>query len=385
MAIGKGGNPAQQANAPQNNLMARQAVLAQAINMWQSIYSNTFTTGPGTVINVPVRNVGLIKRFVVEFVFSVTPGAAMTQNRTAIGMANALSNITFTDLNNQNRINTTGWHMHYLATARRQASFGAAFANDSPCGIGSNYPVITGPTAYNANTTVRMFYEIPITYSDYDLRGGIYASVVNATMNLQMTINPNFFLASGVDATLAVYQSSGAVVGTLPSFTVNVYQNYLDQLPMTSQGPVLPILDLSTAYLLNNTTVSGLVANQDNPIPYANFRDFMSTFAIYDNGALNAGTDISSWKIQSANYTNIINYDPFMASLLTREIINDDYPAGAYYFDHRQKPISTIQYGNMQLVANLSNVAGSTSQILIGYEALALINMITQAGSLYGT
>lgn len=375
------------------NNYARNLVLAKAIDMWQTIDTRTLVgTIPGQVINIPVRNVGLIKRFVVEITGTFTRSAAETYTKTAFGVANLLSQVVFTDLSNQTRINTSGWHLHFLATARRQMAFGAAFTNDSPIAIGSNFPVITQSTTVNATPgTFRMFYEIPISYGDFDLRGGIYAAVVSSTMNLQLTINPAFAVASTADPTLAAYISDGAAGGALSNVVVRTYQNYLDQVPQTQNGPVLPLLDLSTAYLLNNTVVSGLVANQDNGIPYANFRDFLSTFAVYDNFGTSStvGTDVNYWSIQSANYTNIIQIDPYMSSLLTREIINDDFPAvtarSTYYFDHRRKPISTLQYGNMQLVANLAQVQASTSNILIGYESLAIINQVTQAGSLYNT
>jgi hypothetical protein len=111
----------------------------------------------------------------------------------------------------------------------------------------------------------------------------------------------------------------GAVGNVLNTFTITVHQNFLDQLPIGKQGPILPALDIGTAYLLNNTTVTGIVANQDNPIPYANFRDFMSTTVIYDNfGYVTApiGSDMNYFTLQSANYTNILKYDPFMSSLL---------------------------------------------------------------------
>jgi hypothetical protein len=386
-----GPTPAQQAAAlAQANAAARALVLNQGVDMWQQVYQTSFAAsnaGLGQQINVPIRNVGLIKRFVVEIVASVAQGAAETQTLQAWGPANFFSNIAFQDLSNQVRINTAGWHVHALATARRQWAFGSAYTNDSPVSIKNNFNVITAPSSLTTVQTLRMFYEIPISYSDFDLRGGIYAAVVNATMQLQLTINPNFWVAStATDPTLAVYKSSTAQLGTMTNLTITVFQNYLDQLPMGKNGPVLPIQDLSVAYLIQNTTVSNPVVGQDLPIPYANFRNFMSTFAIYDNnGTLNVGSDINYWAISSANFTNIRKYDPFLSSLLTREIINDDFPAGTYYFDHRQKPISTIQYGNMQLIVNPSNVGGAGSIFLVGYEALAQINQITQAGSLYGT
>lgn len=384
-------------NPAQANITARNILLENCIDMWQEIFSTTFTDPRGEILNVPVRNVGLIKRFVIEIEFTfgrAATGDAANYSLTEIGLANTLSNVIFTDLSNQTRVNTSGWHLHMLATARRQMAFGAAFTNDAPIGIASNYAVISGGAVNSATATkVRMFYEIPVAYGDYDLRGAIYANVVNATMNLQFTVNQNFCNASGENDTLAAYDSSTATnTGTITDCTIKVYQNYLDQLPMTDKGPILPILDLSTAYLLNDTVATGMSEGQDFAVPYANFRNFMSTFALYDNNGAAAtvlpGDEINYWSIQSANYTNIIKVDPFLSSLLTREIINDDFPAitgmTMYYFDHRRKPINTIQYGNMQLIANPSNVQ-SNARMLIGYESLALINMITQAGSLYNT
>lgn len=377
--------------AQQQNQMARNLIVDRAIEMTQSINSQTFAGGAvgqvvGTVINVQPRYVGLVKRFICEVTGNITQGAAETQTQTKLGISTLFSNVVFTDLANQTRINTTGWHLHLLATVRRQAAFGAAFQNDSPVALGSNFSVITAPAAVTTVKAFRIFYEIPITYGDFDFRGGIYLGVVNATANIQYTVNPNFFVASGAVATQSAYQSSTAQLGILSSLVVNTYQQYLDQIPQSNNGPILPMLDLSTAYLLNNTQVLGLSANQDIPAPYANFRNFMSTIAIYDNaGVLNVGSDIAYWALQSANYTNIFKLDPNIAALFTRETVGDDMPPGTYYFNHRAKPISTIQYGNMQLIINPSAVTGATSQVLIGYESLAAINQIVAAGSIYGT
>ncbi len=369
------------------NMAARGFVLQRSIDMWQSIASGSITSPlSNNVVNVPVRNVGLLKRFVLELSCTIKQAAAETLTLTPWGPANFLSQIILTDLNNQTRINTTGWHMHGVASARRQMPFGAAFTNDSPVSMGSNYPVIIATAAVtNVAKTIRMFYEIPVAYGDYDLRGAIFANVVNATMNLQFTINPNFVVNSTADKTLAVYQSSSTDLGTVGTVTWNLYQNYLDQIPNGKDGPVLPLLDLSTAYLLNNTSLTGITSGQDFPIPYANFRNFMSTMVGFDNaGTLGTGSDINYWALQSANYTNIVKVDPYLQALRTRWVMGDDMPIGFYYFDHRAKPISTIQYGNMQLVLNAAGVVSATATAMVGWESLALINQVTQAGSLYG-
>ena len=385
-----------QQTAQQNNSIARQIVLANAVNEWQQIFQSTLTgTIPGQIVNVPLRNVGLIKRMLVRVAAQFAQSASETQTLTTLGTSNILSQIVLTDLSNQTRINTSGWHLQMVASAKRQWPFGsstgtnAASATDCPFGFGTNFQKLqTAPATVTTAVAQNVFayYEVPVTYSDTDLRGGIYGNVVNATMNLALTVNPNIVVGTGTDATFAVYQSSTAALGTWSNFQVTVYQNYLDQIPIGKAGPILPALDLSTAYLLNYTQAGGLVQNTDNPFPYANFRDFLSTSVIYDNaGVLNTGSDINYFAIQAANYTNLIKLDPYTTAFFARNRMTIDFPKGSYYFDHRDKPISTVQYGNMSLVMNPSTVTSNASVAYLGYEALALINQVTQAGSLYGT
>lgn len=381
---------AQMQQARTMNLQARQVIVANAVDLVQQINTTggivTYVSGQVFPINIAVRNVGLIKRFYLEITAAVRQGAAETQTKTALGAANILSQVVLTDLNNQLRISTSGWHLHYLATVRRQLAFGAAFTNSDPSGIGQNWGLMTTPSPVTTVQTLRWFYELPVSYSDTDLSGGIWANVLNATMNLQVNINPNFFVASGADPTLAVYQSSTAQLGVINSITITTYQNSLDQLPVNpANGQViLPSLDLEYVYLLNNTNATGLAAGADQALPYANWRNFLSVFLVYDNaGVLNLGTDTNYVALQSANFTNIFKLDPFILSLLTRTKINDDFAAGVYYIDTRNKPINTLQYGNMQILFNPSAVTGGTSQLLIGYESLALQGVMSQAGSIF--
>lgn len=385
---GGGGGQVDPRVAVQNNMLARQACIRQGVNMWQQIFTKTYTSGiPGTVENVPLRNVGLAKRLLVQITATVQANG-QTLSRCPFGPAQIFSAVVTSDLSNQTRINTPGWHLHAIASAKRRRVFGASYLSDTPTGYGSNYPqVMAAPSIITTNpvtNNVFMEYEIPFAYSDNDLRGAYYLNVTNATAYLQYTVNPNFFIASGSDPTLGVYQSSSATAGVITSLTVTVYQNYLDQLPLSPVGPVLPLLDLSTSYMLQNTSIIANTSNQDIPIPYANFRDFLSTCIILDNGGvLNAGSDVNYWALQSANYTNIFKYGPQIAALMARDLLQDDPPAGMYYFSSREKPISTIQYGNMQMIGNLIN-ASATANFLMGFEMMALINQITQAGSLYG-
>ena len=391
-------SPAQQQNAAiqqaqQANAYARQLVLQNAVEATQVLNNSTYTGGAGQTVTIPARNVGFVKKFIVEIQASISGTAGgPTHTLTKLGAANFLSNITLTDLSNQQRINTSGWHLMAVQSAKYRFPYAAAIAaTDTPLGFGDNVqtvmkaPAIINGAVSSAVNNVSIIYEVPVTYSDTDLRGGIYAGVVGATFQLQMTINPNLFAASGADAVLSMYQSNSAVLATLSQCTIIVHQVYLDQLPMGSKGPILPLLDMNVGYMLNNTSQGGLVANQDIPLQYANFRDFVSTTVVYDNaGVLNPGTDVNNFALQTANLVNIFKVDPNIVTLWNRLRFAIDFPSGMYYFDHRAKPIATVQYGNMALVANLSSVTNSTSTLLIGWEALAQFNQITGAGSLYG-
>lgn len=381
-------NGTQQVDIQQANLMARSAVLAQGIEMTQNIFSQTIATPGSTnnVINVIPRNVGLIKGFIVRVAATLqnTTGGATAITPTNFNAANVLSQIVFNDLNNNVRINTTGWHCNFVNTAKNRRVFSAAATTDSPIKYGNNFlQTIAAPASIADTMTgiVYMTYYIPLAYSDTDLRGAVYANVVNATMNLQLTINPTPVAAAAGSTLNAVYQAA-AGAGAFTSVTVNVYQVYLDQLPMGKAGPILPMLDLSTVYELKNTALTGIVVNQDFPVPYSNFREFLSTFLVYQNGIqMNNGTDVNYISLQSANFTNIIKADPYVFATRARNAIGDDFPPATYYLDSRNKPISTIQYGNMQIILNASLV-NSNANVLMGYEDFALVNVVTGAGSL---
>ncbi len=366
----------------QSNMLARNMVLGSAVDMTQKIFSTTFSPTSQSVLNITPRNVGLIKGFYV-IVDATIENTGVTDNlvRTSFGPSNVLSQVTFNDLNNNVRIQDAGWHLNLINTVKRRHVMGAAYTNDSPVDFGSNYDVISAPATIAPSSTgaVKMIYYIPLAYNDDDLRGSVYAGVVNATMNLQLTLNTSPVVASG-DATLALY--SGNTGGYSGNVTVTVYQNYLDQLPMGKQGPLLPALDLATIYELKNTALTGLSVGQDFPVPYANFRDFISTSFVFDNGGtLNAGSDINYIALQSANYTNMWKIEPRLAALWTRNEILDDTPAGVYYFSHRRRPLATIQYGNLEMIINPSTV-NSGAVALVGFEAFSLVNQITSAGSL---
>lgn len=393
--------PGQQLSPAQMNQIARAAIKARAVEMEQQIYATTITSALGVqlqqpMVTVPPRNVGLIRGFWVKAQFTVTNGSGVTINLTDFGPANIFSQFQFNDLNNNTRIQTSGIHMNLIDSVKTRRPFGAAMVNttgiQSPVNYGANWTQqISAPASIDAAGTgvVTMWFWVPLAYSKDDLRGAIYANVLNATMQLNLTLNPTPVVASGADSTFAIYRGATAgsvALAVVSSLTITVYQNYLDQLPMGNGSVLLPVLDLATIYELKNTTMTAVVPNQDFPVQYSNFRDFLSTFAIYNhdpsgNAGRGVGADINTWALQSANLTNIWKEEPGLIALKTRQMIGSDLPPGAYYFPTREKPISTNQYGNMELILN-ANAAAAGSYLSMLYEDFALVQSLSMAGSL---
>lgn len=370
------------------NMQARSIVTGNAVKLNQQIFSQSINPATQPVVNIQPRNVGLILGFLVEVSGTILNTAAAGLARTDMGSANVLKNITFTDLNNVTRINTTGWHLALLNSARQGFGFGGAYAPNLPMNYGNNYAPFSGPAtiAIGANTgVVKHTYWVPIAYGGGDLRGAIYAAIVNATMNLQVTLNatPCSGVAPAADPLPSVY-SGNAAANWSGNVQVNVNQVYLDQIPMGASGPILPLMDLNTIYDLKYTTQNGLAAGQDFPVSYANFRQFLSTVLVYDNGGVfNAGSDLNYLALTAANSTNLFKLTPSIAALQARQTFMADPPPGVYYFDHRDRPIDTVTFGNMQIVANPITV-NAGAQLVVGYESFQQTNQLPAASSLSG-
>lgn len=406
----------QQMSASQVNQVARAAIRARSVRMLQQIQSTTVVPANQPLVTINPRNVGLVLGFWVKVVSTVANGSGVQIDVTDFGSANSLAQIQFNDLNNNTRIQTTGWHMNLINSWKGRKPFGNAFigaegnnrgaqttgasaGQDAVVNYGSNWTVNSAPrTIAAAGTgTVTQWYYVPLAYnpdnpSVMDLRGAVYANVVNATMQLFLTFCGNngtaVCVAAGADSTQSMYvgDSAGSVAAvTISTSTITVYQDYLDQLPLGNNGVLLPILDLATIYELKNTSVTAITSGQDFPYQYANFRDFLSTVAIYVNngttGARGVGADVNYWALQSANFTNIWKVEPSLVAIKTRQHMGTDLPQGTYMFDSRDKPISTTQYGNMQLVLN-AITATNNPYLLVAVEDFALVQTLSMAGSL---
>lgn len=374
----------------QNNANDQAMVLANAQPMVQLVQQGTIVgnnAANGQTVNQPLNNVGLNTKLTLRIDFTIAHAAAETLLRTQFGLANILSNIQVTDLSNYQRVNVSGAYLYLLACLRRQTLYGNTFVNDAALNMGSNWLVNFAPSAVQGAVTCRMFFEIPLAYSEKtDLRGAIFSNVTSAQWRLQFTFNNNpVVAANAADATNAVYQSNtNADLGVVSGVSWYIYQHYYDQLPRGSNGlPIVPLQSLSVNYLLNQAAQPAPVVSQDNAIPYPNFRTILSTMMLFDNaGTLNTGSDINYMGIQVANLAFVRKVDPYMNQLETRNIIGTDPPKGLYITDHRQaRPINTNQFGNTTFVLNPSQVNAGASLTMF-YEMLAVQAQALNAGAL---
>jgi hypothetical protein len=385
-------------SAFQQNKQIEKFLLSQATEMTQNILTTTVFPVSSPTINVLPQNVGIIKRFVVEIVATLTNNGGATATLTDTGLANLLSNVTLYDLQNNLRINTTGLHLHMLSCVKRRRPFAATADRNTASGNNRSQMLNVPPASWGvfqapatiattASGTLRAVFEIPLAYSDDDLRGAVFANVVNTQMNLQITFNQNVFSGTGTgDTTYCVYSGS---TGVFTSAVVNIYQVFLDQLPVNKQtgAYILPQLSLNTVYEVKQTHFTAIGQGNDYPFAFTNFRDFYSAFIVFNNNGLSTGrtfgTDVNYWSLTTANFTNIFKFDPLYSAMLTREIMDDDLPAGAYYFSFRKKPIWTTQYGNQQINLNAATVNASGYADAM-WEDMAIQNTLSGGSSLAG-
>ena len=396
---------AQQAVAA--NALANQLIRAQALEMYTQLapvsLSNTVSNA-GQVINITPRNVGLLKGFFVEYsaqVKNTNASAAITP--TNFNAANLFSNIQFTDLQNNVRINCPGYQIALLNTIKQKFPFAAAALStsvDTPVKYGANSTateqgVASTDTVWSATASIAAAATgvvtgvlwIPIAYSDHDYRGAIYANVINGQMNLQFTVNSTPGYVSGGDQMLAMYGvADSATTVQVLNTTIQVTQVYMDQLPIdpTSRLAILPQRDLSTIYELKNTTFTSAVPGNDFAMQYPNFRDVLSSIVLLDNlGSVPSVPNVTNYfSLQAANSTNIFKRTGNLNQALVRNIMGFDLPQGVTYFSYRGKPLSTTQYGNLQLIFNPNSNWASNYAIYHCWESFASIATITQAGSL---
>lgn len=396
----------------QQDAIATRAILSSSVDRVQAVASTQVFPAVNPTLLVQPINVGLIKRFTITLLGHIANTGTVDINLTDFGLANIFGQggVQYTDLNNYLRVNTSGAHLSMLASAKRRRSYGATY-DDNVIGPAAapnqnnrskmlnvspaEWGVFHAPNTITAGTSGQFaaVFELPLAYTDDDLRGSIWANVLNAVQQLTLTFNPQAVTADPNDNTFAVYSGAAGAAGSITDCQVTVFQEYLDQLPK-AQGPqgmttILPALSLSTVYELKSTVFKNIPPNQEFFIPYANQRSFVSTFVTFNNdGAADGrklGGDVTYWALLSANATYIWKFGPSVATLKSREHLMSDLPAGTYYFPSRRHNIASLQFGNLQLTINATDAfypVTPSSYINVMWESFALQNTLASGASL---
>lgn len=389
--------PTPQQNAAQN-LAIRANILQNAIPVMQNVRSGsmTYTAGVPTTVNMQASNVGLIRRFYLVLSGTVNCAATYTATPTLFGLPNLVSNIQFTDQNNRLRVNTSGIHLHYVASEKRRRAFGAAIVastgHSDPTGLGSNFPVQVSTGAVSGGTAKNFTFilEIPVVNSNTDLSGAIYANQTTSNNTLQFTLNPNAFV-NGSDPYNAAYIMSAALGTSLPTLTNltwTLYQDFLDQLPIDNTGfAVLPQQDISWALVYQNINPGVQIAGADNLYALPPFNVYQNLMLFWDNPAFNGangvGSDVDYIKTQISNTYVLKQFDPKMLAVMTRNILGCDFggavgaanafSGGVYSLDFRHKPLAVNQLSSTNIVFR-PNTVNAGANLQIGQEYLWYAN-----------
>jgi P3 major capsid protein len=386
----------------QQDAIATRAILASAVDRIQLAASAQVSPASNPVLIVQPVNVGLIKRYTIICTGVVNNTGTVPVTLTDFGLANVFASggVQYTDLNNYLRVNTSGAHLTLLAQAKRRRAYGST-VDDNVVATNNrskmtNVPPATWPVfqapptiANGTSGNFRAVFELPLSYTDDDLRGAVWANVLNAVQQITLTFNQQAVVAAPADTTFAMYSGAAGAAGSITSVNVTVYQEYLDQLPKAS-GPggittVLPALSLSTVYELKSTIFSAITSNQEFFIPYANQRSFISTFATFNADGTAAGratgANINYWALLAANASYIWKLDPQTVTMKSRDHLSSDLPNGTYYFPTRRKNIATLQFGNLQLTLN-ALTATPQGYCNVMWEDFALQNTLQSGASL---
>jgi P3 major capsid protein len=393
----------------QQDAIATRAILASAVDRIQLVTSEQVSPPSNPVLIVQPINVGLVKRYLIVCEGSITNSGTVPITITDFGMANLFGpgGIQYTDLNNYLRVNTSGAHLTMLSQAKRRRAMGSTVQDDTGGSFNGNsqskmlftspayWPVFlyTGVIGAGLTESFRAVFELPLAYTDDDLRGAVWANVLNAVQQITLTFNQNVVAVTPADKTFALYFGAAGAAASISSVKVTIYQEYLDQLPK-AQGPqgvttILPALSLSTVYELKSTIFSSITANQEFYMPYANQRSFISTFATFNTDGTDTGkgnpvantVPVNYWALLAANASYIWKLDPLTVTMKSRDHTNSDLPFGTYYFPSRRKNIATLQYGNLQLTLNAAN-ATAEGYCNVMWEAFALQNTLQSGASL---
>ncbi len=362
-------NPSPQQIAQQNAAL-RAALLQSAPRMRKNVI--TATAAVGGTSRLKLFNVGVLTKLLLRVTADLTIGTAIAVPSTKAPW-NLISRARLTDYDGTDRVNLSGFQLWVLNCIRWDNFYGfnngtaitAVFANPSV------------PTAIGA-ATVAFFIEIPVAFDTdnqivqlQDLRGAIMCQT--AVGEMYLNIDWIGSLAAGATSDVDSLYSGAAtttVVGqNATPITVTMWQDYLLPQALANGRIPLPGVDLMTVYELNGNVRSSdnIAVGTEKLISYPNVRSVIGAyFNFVDNKALSSS--VTSMRL-IANGNNILMDNTGLSQLFyQRETLQTDLLTGVYWRLHREHPVETALFGNVQMGFTPS-VAASAPYIEIAFES----------------
>jgi hypothetical protein len=368
-AVNQANNPMVQA---QNNAAMRAALLATAPRMRKNVL--TVQAQIGQTSRIKLFNVGVLTKLQLYITAAITIGVAIAVPSTKAPW-NLISRLRLTDYDGTDRINFSGFQLFMLNVVRARALYGYHTAANVTA-VFTN-PVI--PTAIG-NGTVSFFMDIPLAFDVdnpivqlQDLRGSILAQTAVGEMYLSIDWINSYYTNNDVDSLYSGAGTTTVVANGANNINCTVWQEYLLPQAIGSNGEIpLPGVDLMTVYELNGNVRSSdnVAVNTEKLISYPNVRSVIGVYVNYVQAATMTQGKLNSFRL-IANGNNILIDHTELSQLLYQRnymITDADTVAGAYFRTHREKPIETALFGNVQL-GIVPNTVGANPYFELGFES----------------
>lgn len=350
------------------NAALRAALLQSAPRMRKQI--GTFTGGTlGGTTRIKLFNVGITTKLLLDVFVNIDIGVAVAAPSPKAPF-NLISRIKLTDYDGTDRVNCSGYQLWVLQCVRNQTVYG--YNNESQTAVLTS-PLV--PTAVGANAPFRFQIEVPLAYNPAnDLRGALLTQTAVGEAWLNIDWNTTLVSNGNADAVYNGGATTTVILNAANTISVNVFQEYL--LPQSVGGQVpLPALDLLTVYEIAGAvrTSDNIAVNTEKLFNYPNVRSVIGAyFTFLNNGVMNpAMTDISRFRL-IANGNNILReYGPVDKLFDQRRwmIADADLRAATYFEVHRDRPIETALYGNVQYGITPSAVTAGNTNFEFAYES----------------
>lgn len=356
----------------QNNASMRTALLATAPRMRKNVQTALAQLGQTT--RIKLFNVGVITKLQLYITAAVTIGTAIATPSPKAPF-NLISRVRLTDYDGTDRINISGFQLFMLNCVRNRTVFGyhntpavtAVFANPSV------------PTAVG-NGTVSFFIDIPLAFDSenvipqlQDLRGAVLAQTAVGEMYLAIDWIGTYYTNGDADALYNGAPTTTVVANGANNISVTCWQEYLLPQAVGAQGEIpLPGVDLMTVYELNGNVRSSdnLAVGTEKLISYPNVRSVIGVYLNYIQATTMTQGKINSFRL-IANGNNILRDHSELSQLFYQRnymTADMDTVPGAYFFSHRDKPVETALFGQVQLGV-IPNTVGATPYIEAGFES----------------